>query len=356
MPGQTLTTLDTLQSTFESVDAFGEQRLWDALQVYFDYHNAQMQFFMNELIAPTTMNEMVFGSTGAMNMTEVDQFGRNDAQAVSFGTRCGVPLRMYDGTLQWTRKYFLTASVKEVTGQFLTMMGADRERVKNEAMRAFFAPTNYDFNDMLVNRRTAIPLKIRRLVNADSEPIPMSPNGQTFNGGSHTHYLATNSLAAADISALIDTVAEHYTSGEVILAINKASFAAVKGFTSNFVGYNFAYIDPSVNREQANTGRRRTINSFDQAVGRWDDVEVWVKPWVPPNYMVAYLSAGPDMKPLAFRTRTPTSGNLEIQVEDERYPLRARTYGREFGIACVERTAMAVLRTNNASYAAPTIA
>jgi hypothetical protein len=58
-----------------------------------------------------------------------------------------------------------------------------------------------------------------------------------------------------------------------------------------------------------------------------------------------------------MRTR-PNGGNLELAFEDERYPLRARGWEREFGVAVWQRTNGAVLYIDTGAagaYVAPTI-
>lgn len=355
MPSGTLGTIDLLKSNFQSVESYGEDNLYDNLRGYYEYHNQQMQWFMEELYDRTTEKEMIFGTSDDMGMDEYDEYGRPHAQKIAYGVRVGFPLRMWGRTLQWTRNYFREVPVAEFTAQYLGVLKADRQRVVNEAMRAIFTPTNYDWQDVNVAMRSVIPIPVKALVNADSARIPAAPNGTTFDGSTHTHYLATASLAASDVSALIDTVAEHYTAGALELAINRAQLATLKTFTANFLPYAFSGVTQSVNANRALGGRQTTLNNQDQEVGIWDDVPVWVRKWVPANYMVAYVR-GAANKVLMMRTRTNGSGELEILAEDERFPLRARSYGREFGFGVRERTGAAVLRTNNGSYAAPTIA
>jgi hypothetical protein len=82
---------------------------------------------------------------------------------------------------------------------------------------------------------------------------------------------------------------------------------------------------------------------------------VWIKPWVYANYIVT-VRVDPTNRVLRMRTRAATGdGNLQTVVEDEKYPLRARTAEREFGVSVWTRSNAAVLRTNNATYASPTI-
>ena len=89
----------------------------------------------------------------------------------------------------------------------------------------------------------------------------------------------------------------------------------------------------------------------------FDAAEVWVKPWIPANYMFATDVSTPQ-KPLRIRTRTGALtglGAFQIAADHEHYPLRAQTMDREFGVAAWTRWNGAALLTNNATYSAPTI-
>jgi hypothetical protein len=49
-----------------------------------------------------------------------------------------------------------------------------------EAKIALFNPTNYTADDYLGDHRTQPIIAVKRLVNADSMPIPPGPNGEIF--------------------------------------------------------------------------------------------------------------------------------------------------------------------------------
>ncbi|MBK6317025.1 MAG: hypothetical protein IPF53_22740 [Blastocatellia bacterium] len=63
---------------------------------------------------------------------------------------------------------------------------------------------------------------------------------------------------------------------------------------------------------------------------------MWVKPWIPANYLFTYVEGSPA--PLVLRTRSAGGGGLEIAAEDELHPLRARTLESEFGFGAWTRT------------------
>ena len=96
----------------------------------------------------------------------------------------------------------------------------------------------------------------------------------------------------------------------------------------------------------------------DRAIGIFGAAEVWVKPWMPANYLLVVDEGTGTMKPLAFRVQEDdaTLSEFSIRAEDESYPLRARTMARDFGVAPANRHMAASLFVGNTSYVAPVLA
>lgn len=346
----TLNTLDTLAASQQSIAAFGEDNAFTAIQAALDAHNNIMQDAMGALVETTTDRLRRYGGADNMSMDEVDEFGRGDAQKITAGANVGFPLRLFDVSVQWTRKFFQNATGAELASQFTAVTDAHRKRVVREVKKALFTPTN---NTTYVDRlKDNVVLPLRALINADSQVIPIGPNGEVFDGATHTHYIArVGALAATDITAVLTLVREHYATGNEFLYINQASEAAVRGFTANFTAYVDARIVPASTAQVAR-GDLPPFNLYNRAIGIFDGAEVVVKPWIPANYMVAWIDT---VKPLALRERTPGSSALMIAAEDEAYPLRAKTLESEFGVGVWQRAGAAVLYTGGTSYVAPTI-
>jgi len=95
-------------------------------------------------------------------------------------------------------------------------------------------------------------------------------------------------------------------------------------------------------------------NVTNRAIGIVGPAEVWVKPWIPPGYVLC-LHVGQGGNALVRRTREGGGGNLDILFDNEIYPLRARAMGREFGFGVFNRVAAAVLYTTTGGYVNPTI-
>lgn len=356
----TLSVVDTLASLSNTtVAAFGEDRAFAEIEAALAAHNRITAEMLGDLVERTTDRQRRYGSTDAMNMDELDEYGRADAQKIAAGATVGFPLRLYGLALQWTRKYFQTATPAELAAQTASAMDADVKVLQREVKRALFGVLNVTFTDRLVD---GVSLAVKRLVNADNAAIPLGPNGESFDGATHTHYLFTAgvSLAAADLNALLETVIEHHATGQAVVYINRAQEAAVRGLA----GFT-AYLDARLIAPTDDLAARGTLSATgvtlnDRAIGVYSaggvSAEVHVKPWVPSGYLFAWVMGGPT--PLVMRTRNGNSGNLELVYDDEVHPLRARAYEREFGVGVWTRTNGAVLFVDAGgagAYVAPTI-
>jgi hypothetical protein len=344
-----LTTLDTLATTQQTVVAYGEDNAWAAVNAALAAHNRIAQELMGTFAQVTEDRQRRYGGLDTMVMQELDEMAMPDTQKISAGVTVGFPLRRYGNSLQWTRHFVQNMTMGELDAQVTAMRTADLQVIQREIKRAIFIPTNYSFEDRLVDHVT---LAVKRLVNADSAAVPVGPNGEVFVAASHTHYLGTASFVAADLTGLIEHVVEHFNGGRPMVYINRAQEAAVRGF-AGFTPYLDARLVGANNVNQA-TGNLDPTDLYNRAIGIFGPAEVWVKPWIPALYAFAYLEDVPV--PVVIRRRSGNSGNLELEYEDEVHPLRARSYFREFGAGVWTRTNGAVLLTNNATYSAPTLA
>jgi hypothetical protein len=347
----TLSTLDTLASVRQSVVGFGEDRAWESIYAALDAHNRQLEDMLGSFVERSTDVRRAYGTTDAKVMDEMDQWGLPDAQKVTAGVSVDFPLRRYGNSLQWTRQFMVSNTVAQLAAEVAAIMDADRLNFQKQIKRAIFTATNSTFVDKLGNPAN-ISLAVKAFVNADSAGIPIGPNGETFNGATHTHYLGSATLTAAAVTSLILTVQEHYNSGVPKLYISSTDEAAFRALTG-FV----ALIDPRLSLNTAANQpfvRAELANLYDRLIGYFGPAEVYIKPWMIANYIFAFV----DGQPAPLVMRVPAmggSGDLELIFEDERHPLRARSYERQFGIGVWQRTGGAALYFANATYASPVI-
>jgi hypothetical protein len=316
-------------------------------------HNRLVESMLGDLVMYTDQAELPFPGTDRAIIQEVDEWGAADASKATSAGQVGFPLRRYSGVLQWTNMFLENARPSQLAMQIDAFAAEDLNQMRRSIAVALFNPVNVSaYIDRNQTKRT-YPLKA--LLNGDGQAIPISPNGSSFDGATHTHFLGSATLTAGHLQALIDTVVEHGVDGKIVLYIARADEATVRGLS----GFS-AYLDSRitvVGAAQIGNQALDTTNPDNRAIGVFGGAEVWVKPWVPANYQVV-LDIGGSIKPLGLRTRTGSltgAGAFRWFAEHSHEPLHAEYAGREYGIAAYGRHKAAAGRSNNATYAAPTI-
>jgi hypothetical protein len=346
----TLSTLDTLASIRQSVIAFGEDRAWQSISAALDSHNAQFNEMLGTLVDRTSDARRSYGTGDVKVMDELDQWGQSDAQKISAAQTVDFPLRRYGNSLQWTRQWMISNTVEQLAAEVSGIMDADRSNLLRQVKRAVYIPTNTTFIDKL-GVPANVSLAVKAFANNDGSGYPVGPNGEVF-ATSHQHYLANATLTATVATNLVTAVQEHYNSGTPVIVINSADEAAWRALTG-FV----AYVDPrltlNANANQPTT-RVNFANTYNREIGLYGAAVVRIKPWALANYAFAYIEG--QEPPLAMRVpQVDMLGDLNLQYEDERLPLRARSYERQFGVGVWQRVGGAVLEFNNGTYQTPTI-
>jgi len=353
---QTLDTLASLRAATGVVADIGEDVAFESIAAALKAHNQLLQESLTGFVDQTTDRLRRYGGPDQMVMEELDEYGTASTQKIAAGATLGFPLRFFGGGLQWTRLFFQNATGAELAAQVDAMMDADIKNMHKQLKLALFTPTNSTFEDRRVDH---VNLPMKALVNADSAPIPIAPDGTTFNAATHTHYLGasiawtgapTAASTGADLAAINQTIIEHFLAGSIQMLCNPAQETLIRAATGFFPYYD-ARLTPSVNQTNA-MADLDVMNITNRAIGIFGASEVWIKPWIPPGYVVGVLVGSPQ-KALVMRTRNAGSGNLELLFDNEVFPLRSRSYGREFGFGVWNRVAAAVLYTGATSYSAP---
>lgn len=342
--------------TDQSVLTYGEDSLVADFGRSLAAHNALVDDMTAPLVENTTDRIRRYGTDARMAMIEIDEFTRADAQkARPAGVDIGFPLKGYQISLQWTRRFLQVNTPGDLAITMIAAQRADIGNVRAAIQKALFGPTNnLTYLDRMIDNVT---LPVRALINADGAAIPEDEFGNTWNPATHSHYLGTSSFVAADVNSVIDTVAEHGVGGDMVLYINRAQEAAIRGF-ANFTEYTQPLITPGPGStdDQAVGGPVRPWDVNNRPIGVWNgNTVIWVKSWIPASYILA-LDTDPSRRVLARRRRDGANmDTLALVANDENYPLRANTMEREFGVGVWARDNAAVLYTGGASYVAPTI-
>lgn len=345
----TMSIADLRAARFQSVAAFGSNTISEVFQADLEVHRAIVADLLGPLVDFTSDRQRIYGTSDRGAMVETDEYGRAPTQKVTGGVTVAFPLRNYAFPVGWTRKYLKNAKVGELLDQYTGAKKAHALQVARQIKRAMYLSANYTWRDMHVDN---VDLAVKRFLNADSAAIPDGPNGEQYDGTTHTHYDAIASITAASLTAAIRDVVEHGNGGTVHVCINIADEATIRALT----GFT-AYIDPrlSLNANAREATKRLDITRLDnRAIGIFDSAEVWLKPWAIQNYALTFDSTSPN-KPLVIRTRDGKAPTLEITAEIDTFPLQAQYMESEFGVAVWNRTNGGVLYFGGGSYTDPTI-
>jgi hypothetical protein len=301
-----------------------------------------------DLCATSTDRQRLAGSSIGGDSMEVDEFSRVPTQKDTPGVLIGFPLKKFHFAVGFTKQFEKKATPADFALAQQAQQKADLRRIRYELQKAIYTPTNYTFVDLNVDKAS---LAVKAFINADSSSIQDGPNGEAFDGTSHTHYDGSATLTAAALLASINDVVEHGFGGGVKVFIAQADVAAVSALTG-FTLYQDPRVSLNANANQAL--ERGVITRLDnRPIGIFGAAEVWVKPWAIANY--AFITDTLDArKPLVFRTDSDSVG-LHLEAELETFPLRAKYYEHMFGIGVWNRLNGGVLQFNNASYSAPTM-
>ena len=139
----TNTTLDTLAASQQNIAQFGEDRAFDAIDNALKAHNTILATMLSDFCETTTDRLRRFGNPERMKFVEVDEMGNSDAQKVTAGVTVGFPLRLYELSVQWTKKYLQNATGKEIAAQMTAAMDAGTQNNIVGVKKALFNPLDY---------------------------------------------------------------------------------------------------------------------------------------------------------------------------------------------------------------------
>ena len=320
---------DLLASRFTSAAQFGLDTINKTLQADVDYFNSQVVEQVGSLAEMTSDRQRIYGTSAAISMVEVDEFGLARSKKNLVGGSVAAPLRKFESVLAWTNDYLKVASPAELVETYLKARKGYSMSIIKQVKKAIFNKDNYSYTDQFVDN---VALGIKRLVNADGAVIPDSPAGATFDGATHTHYFGTTGtgVANADIDFQVTHLTEHGHTNAVKLVIALADASAIKALTG-FVTLGDGGI---VYGNSDTTARKLDFSDLEnQLIGYWrnSSVEVWVKPWGTANYSFVY-SEGAGEKPLIYRVRPQTAlQGFRIAAQFDSHPLVAQVAQAEFG-------------------------
>lgn len=354
---------DLLAVEKNSAYDYGMDTIAEVLQRYLLAHSENLRDALAPLAEPTTSRFARAGVASSARGMKGDEFARGVGQKTKGGADVGFPMEKLIYRVGWTLDYAKAATPADMARKTLAVSAGNRQDILVELRKAIFLPTNYTFVDELLDpNQDAQDVPVKRLINADSFPIPASPFGADFDTSTHTHYTgvdwaAANAAAkAAAIDALIDNVAEHYIDADIKLILASTNVSDLSSLTE-FKEATPVFVQPvgATDQTQARATNTRTDNRL---VGYWrGNYEIWSKPWGLANYPLAINYNAPE-KALKYRERANASlRGLRLKATFENAPLITDFMEHEFGFGVWGRTAAAVLFLNDgaSTYTAPSI-
>lgn len=342
---------DLRKYRFASAAEFGLDTINKVVSDELAYWNANVNEQMNFLAEPLTEQSRIYGTSAKVAMQELDEFGRAKTQKNLPGQTVSFPIRTYGQALGWTEQYMAMKTPADVVEQLDECKLGHAEELNKQMKKAIFNDTNYDF----VDPYNGVTLGIKRLINADSSTIPNAPDGTTFDGASHTHYVGTTSgsFAAADLNSAVSNITEHGITQGIKIFVNGsnlASVAALSGYTalsSNLFNYG---------------GTTSTVQKLDYSdvsnfcAGIWDGkYEVWVKNLLVPANYILVAATGASEKVLGFRQLAqPSLQGFRIKAQFSNYPMIAEVTESIFGYGIWNRLG-AVCLSKTSTWSNPTI-
>lgn len=333
---------DLLAQRFVPASQFGFDNIARAIQAYLDWLNAQVADQISMIAETTTDVRRVYGASEEGEMNEVDELGVARTQRDTQGAEIDFPLRKFSRSTGWTADFMARATPADLATRVLGFQTAYLTRFRNELKAALFGNANYSFTDKLGDGTT---LAVKRLLNADSMPIPNAPDGTTFAAATHNHYAGTTgaSLAYTDIDTLIANVTEHGLTN-VQLIINQADVATLTALSgTKFTALTLAVVAVPGRTSGTIETQVVTEDPANKLVGYWAGYPVLTRSWVPDDYYLACAVDAP-MKPVVHRIDKFTALNgLRLVADFQSHPLTAQTYEAEIGFGVWGRHSAAIL-------------
>lgn len=268
-----------------------------------------------------------------------DELSRVPTQKADNTPAQGYPLLNFQVSVGFTAEFMRTATVQNIAVRLVAVQRGDARLLQNMLRQVMLNPINPSAFDDIHGDRVTIS-NIKALYNADGSSIPESPvNLSTFDGSTHTHYLNSATLTSAFVNQLQDTVAEHSTSSNLIVVINKAQEAAFKAL-GGFTPLVDARIITATTQTVA-VGNLDVSRTDNRQIGYFDGSEVWVKSWMPSSYIGVYNAIG--ARPFRRREhKNPARRGLRIIGTNTVFPLEAQYSERRIGFAAHARGQAAV--------------
>lgn len=343
---------ELIEARFTTLAEFGFNRIGEILRQDLAAYNATTSEMLADLARTSTDRQGINGSSTSVEGREIDEYGSGRTKVDRPGSTVAFPLRRFAYPTGWTSRFMRNATVNDVLITMQQVQQAFVRDLRKHMKQAMYVSSNFTWTDLNVDNLALG--QVKRFLNADGDPIPNSPqDGASFDGSTHTHYIANATLDVASANALIDTVAEHSVEADIQVNINRADVATWTALTG-FVQAILPQVAAPIRGTDATVRLDRAVTS-NRYIGSFGSSDVWVKPWAIANYALAYDRNAPV--PLVYRVDEGPGSVQGLQLVQDFMlnPITVNFWEALFGFGVETRTNGAVLQFDNGTYVDPTI-
>jgi hypothetical protein len=238
-----------------------------------------------------------------------------------------VPTQENDIVLNWDKKWLQEHKISELVTSLIGMEIEDVKNILKSVRKVVFNP--------YIKVDPKNKLQFKTFLNGDGRKIRQFEN--TKFPDYHSHFSSCSDFKPEIIKTVLNNVKEHGVKGQLRIYINRVQESPIWGMTYDFWPYM-----PSTNpRYDINFGYYNS-GANSRAIGHFDGAEVWVKAWIPKNYMVVLDTGNKKEKPLAFCYSNEEGMDIKFVDFDETHPLRIKKARRNFGIGVANPEMMAI--------------
>lgn len=348
----------------QAADGSDLNEMWSDIQAALAIRNSQRDRLINFLTYKTDGAIDVVGVPAIGDFEPASEYGQPVGIKGGAKFNRGYDFQFYDLAVRYTWMFIAEADRPQLENLNNQALEADDRLLFNKVFKTIFNSTN-----QVGTADSNIPVNVYKFYNADGEVPPQWKN-TTFTG-SHSHYLTSGaaSLNSATITAIEDDFYSHgygpATGTRLVLLMNRQEGKLIRGFkVTGGAQYDFI---PSGNFGGGvllpfNGGiiarPEGGVPGMPNEIGTYGPFHVIEEDYIPPGYVVALASGGPDnlTNPIGIREhKNPAYKGLKI-IPGQRsdYPLIDSFYRRGFGTGVRQRGGGIVMQiTTGGTYTIP---
>lgn len=364
--GFDLGTSERADVVYQTLDGADLNRMWDEFQRTLDIREEQEDNLINYLTYTVTDPIEQVRYPTLENFEEASEYGEPHGIRLPAPYNMGFDFRWYDLAIRYTWQFVLDASQRQIEELHNEAMEADTRLLFNKVFKVVFNPL--DVTSSIRN----IPVTVYKWWNGDGIAPPQYKNF-TFDG-SHNHFITsgTASLTSAGVQSMETTLYHHgynlVNGYSMVLLMNRQEGLILRGARVTG-GWQYDFIPGPAYGGQIFLPAALGISGgpipladlgalSGQQIGQYGPFHVIEEDFVPPGYVVALVTRGPENlgNPVGIREHQNASARgLKLLGGDNDYPLIDSFYRHGFGAGVRHRGAGVTMQvTTSGTYTTPT--